>query len=304
MDFQKTIRKAIQFKGIGLHAGKSSEVTLKPALADTGIVFIRTDISKKISIPALNHFVVDTTLSTTLGKNGVTIATVEHLMSALWGLGIDNAEIEVNGPEIPILDGSSFEFVRKIQKTGVIELDRLKKMLVITEPVSISDGDRSCSLLRSRSSKISCMIEFNHPLIQKQKFLMKLTPKNFIEYIAEARTFGFLKDVERLRAQGLIAGGSLENAVVLDEKRVLNKEGLRYKDEFVRHKVLDAIGDLALMGVWVTGHWVSHKAGHDLHYKLIQKVLTQKAGYLVGIPEETAYQRLSEFHSLFQPASA
>lgn len=304
MNFQKTIRKEITFQGIGLHSGEETQVTLKPASADHGITFIRTDRDQKISIPALNQYVLDTTLSTTIGKNGVTVQTIEHLMATLWGLDIDNVEIEVCGPEIPILDGSSEPFVKKIKKAGIQELDQLKKVFVITKPLAIVDGDRYCYLLSSRTPKITCSIEFPHAFIQKQKMEMKLDPKSFVSEIARARTFGFMKDVELLKEKGLIRGGSLECAIVLDEKKVLNTEGLRFRDEFVRHKILDSIGDMALFGMKILGHFVTHKAGHELHAKLVRKVLMQECGYVLGEKafEKAVQDRIPLQASLFQPA--
>ncbi len=305
MNFQKTIRKAVTVKGIGLHSGAIVEITVKPAPADHGIVFVRTDGANKTEIPALNCYVVDTTLSTTIGKNGVTIQTIEHLMAALWGLDIDNAEIEVCGPEIPILDGSSNPFVKKIKKAGIQELDVLKKAFVITKPVAVVEGDRYCYLLSSRTPKITCSIEFEHPCIQKQKLEINLDPKSFTQEIARARTFGFVKDLELLKQKGLIRGGSLDCAIVLDEKKILNKEGLRFQDEFVRHKILDSIGDMALFGMKVLGHFITHKAGHELHAKLIRKVLMQDCGYILGEQalEKALQDRMSLQASLFQPAS-
>ncbi|MBI3018355.1 MAG: UDP-3-O-acyl-N-acetylglucosamine deacetylase [Deltaproteobacteria bacterium] len=305
MNFQKTIRKAVTFKGIGLHSGATTEVVLKPAPADSGITFVRTDVAQKVLIPALNQYVIDTTFSTTIGKNSVAIQTIEHLMAALWGLDIDNAEIEVCGPEIPILDGSSEPFVKKIKKAGIQELDQLKKVFVITKPIAIVEGDRYCYLLSSRTPKITCSIEFAHPYIQKQKLESKLDPKSFMQEIARARTFGFVKDIELLRQKGLIRGGSLDCAVVLDEKNIVNKEGLRFKDEFVRHKILDSIGDMALFGMKILGHFVTHKAGHELHAKLIRKVLTQECGYIIGEKafEKAQQDRMPIQASLFQPAS-
>src|SRR3989338_1311243 len=305
MNLQKTIRKEIIFKGVGLHSGAMCEVTLKPASSDAGITFVRTEGAHKTAIPALSRYVIDTTLSTTLGKNGVTIQTVEHLMAALWGLDIDNVEIEVRGPEIPILDGSSEPFVGKIKKAGIQELDQLKKVFVITKPIAIVEGDRYCYLLSSRASKITCSIEFDHPRIQKQKLESKLDPKSFMQEIARARTFGFVKDIEFLKQKGLIRGGSLECAIVLDEKNVLNKEGLRFKNEFVRHKILDSIGDMALFGMKILGHFVTHKAGHELHTKLIRKVLRGDYGYIIGEKdfEKAQQDRMSLQTSLFQPAS-
>ena len=305
MNFQKTIRKAIIFKGIGLHSGVISEIILKPAPGDSGITFVRIESAHKTEIPALNRYVVNTTLSTTIGKNGVTIQTIEHLMAALWGLDIDNVKIEVYGPEIPILDGSSEPFVKKIKKAGIQELDQLKKVFVITRPLAIVEGDRYCYLLSSRTPKMTCSIEFPHTLIQKQKLEMKLDPKSFVQEISRARTFGFLKDVELLRQKGLIHGGSLECAIVLDEKKILNKEGLRFRDEFVRHKILDSIGDMALFGMKILGHFISHKAGHELHTKLIRKVIMQECGYILGVQalERDLQDRVPFQEPLFQPAS-
>jgi len=305
MNLQKTIRKEIIFKGVGLHSGAMCEVILKPAPSDAGITFTRTEGAHKTAIPALSRYVIDTTLSTTLGKNGVTIQTVEHLMAALWGLDIDTVEIEVRGPEIPILDGSSEPFVKKIKKAGIQELDQLKKVFVITRPVAIVEGDRYCYLLSSRTPKMTCSIEFPHALVQKQKLEIKLDPKSFVQEISRARTFCFLKDVELLKQKGLIRGGSLECAIVLDEKKILNPEGVRFKDEFVRHKILDSIGDMALFGMKILGHFISHKAGHELHAKLIRKVLTQECGYILGegALERAVQDRVPFQESLFQSAS-
>lgn len=303
MEFQKTIKGIVQFKGIGLHIGKETEIILKPASSNFGIVFVRKESFKKTYIPALSQNVVDTTLSTVLGKNGVTVATVEHLMAALWAVGIDNIEIEVNGPEIPILDGSSYPFVKKIKKVGICELRELRKIFIITRPVLMEEGDKYCAIEPSLSSELTCSIDFTHPLIQKQKLHLSLNPRNFVEKISKARTFGFLKDIEILRQRGLIAGGSLENAVVLDEKTVLNKDGLRFKDEFVRHKMLDSIGDMALFGVRIVGHWKTHKAGHELHYKLLRKMLTQECGYLIGYSLQESLERSSILEPIAQSAS-
>ena len=283
MDYQATLKRSIEFSGVGLHSGKTATVRIHPAEVDTGIVFTKNNIT----IPALSSSVVDSQLSTTLGKNKITIATVEHLISALWGMQVDNVKIEVIGSEIPILDGSSYLFVKAIRKAGLKVQDKPRRHFVITKPVSVIEGDRYGYLLPHRTPKISCSVEFNHPLIKKQMLEMAFTPVEYMQKISKAKTFGFLKDFDQLKKLGLIAGGSLENAIVLDETKVLNPEGLRYKDEFVRHKILDLIGDIALMGIRILGHVVAHKSGHRLHYELIQKALKEECGYIVGVTDES-----------------
>jgi len=284
---QQTIKNETRFRGVGLHSGQKVEAVLKPAPVDSGIVFVRTDVSPPVPIPALNSNVVDTRFSTTLGKGSVVVATVEHLMSVIWGLGIDNLIAEVNGPEIPILDGSGLIFAKKIRKAGIKKQIRPRRYFVITKPVSVTaEDERYGYLLPSRSQKFTCSIQFHHPLIQRQSIEFHLNEKNYYKEIARARTFGFLKDVERLRQKGLISGGSLANAIVLDDEKVLNQEGLRFQDEFVRHKVLDTIGDVALMGMRILGHFMTHKAGHELHYRLIQKALIEECGYILGAFED------------------
>lgn len=304
MDNQISIKKSVQFSGIGLHTGKVVTVTLHPGKPDSGIVFIRTDVSPHARIPALNSYVVDTRLSTNLGKDGVTIATVEHLMSAVWGLGIDNLEVEINGPEVPILDGSSSLFAKGIRKTGLVKQSQPRRYFVITKPLSISEDDRYCYLLPHKTPKFSCSIEFKHPAIGKQSFEIILNEDNYYRKIAHARTFGFLKDVEALRKRGLIAGGSLDNAIVLDDHQVMNEEGLRYEDEFVRHKLLDTIGDIALMGVRILGHLVTHKSGHALHSKLIHKALIEECGHIIGAKDESDLnEAIRSFQPIIQAAS-
>lgn len=288
MHYQRTIRSAIQFKGIGLHSGKEAVVTLKPAKPDRGIVFYRTDVGggDSVRIPALNRYVTDTELSTTIGRHGVKIATIEHLMAALWGMGIDNLKIEVSGPEIPILDGSSAPFVEMIQKCGVVEQNQFRQYYVINKTFSHREGGYFCAVEPHSEMNLTCSIEFDHPLIQKQLFHTTLNEKNFSKELASARTFGFLKDIEYLRQRGLIAGGSLENAIVLNHEKILNTEPLRFRDEFVRHKMLDSVGDLALFGMRILGHWVTHKAGHRLHAEFCANLLKSGCGTISDLSHD------------------
>lgn len=283
MVYQRTIRSAIQFKGIGLHTGREVTVTLKPAKPDRGIVFFRTDLEEIVRIPALNRYVTDTALSTTIGRSGVKIATIEHLMAAIWGMGIDNLKIEVSGSEIPILDGSSAPFVEMLSKCGMVEQKRARQYYVITKALSVREGEHFCAIEPHAESRLTCSIEFDHPAIQKQFFQMTLNEKNFSQELARARTFGFLKDIEMLRRGGLIAGGSLENAIVLDHEKVLNPEPLRFKDEFVRHKMLDSVGDLALFGMRILGHCVTYKAGHKIHAEFCARLLKSGCGYITDL---------------------
>lgn len=286
MRYQQTIRSAIQFRGVGLHSGKETVVTLKPAKPDRGIVFYRTDVGGTVRVPALNRYVTDTELSTTIGRHGIKISTIEHLMAALWGMGIDNLKIEVSGPEIPILDGSSAPFVEMIQKYGIVEQSQFRQYYVMTKTFSLREGGHFCAVEPHFGTKLTCSIEFDHPLIQKQLFHTTLNEKSFSQEIAAARTFCFLRDIEFLRQRGLIAGGSLKNAIVLDHEKVLNPEPLRFRDEFVRHKMLDSVGDLALFGMRILGHWVTHKAGHRLHAEFCAKLLKSGCGYISDLSHD------------------
>ncbi|MBI2026359.1 MAG: UDP-3-O-acyl-N-acetylglucosamine deacetylase [Deltaproteobacteria bacterium] len=280
---QKTIKKVIQLNGKGLHSGKDVELTLSPSPVDYGIVFKRTDLSSSPSIRAHASNVVDTSMATTLGKEGVSIGTVEHLLSALMGLQVDNVHIDVKGPEIPVFDGSAAAFIEAIIQTGLKEQKSQKKFLIITKPVAVRNKDRFCYLFPSTEFKVTCRIEFAHTCIGKQNFDFRIP---FLSYkggshfycqeIAQARTFGFLDDVSYLQSRGLALGASLENAVVLDKDSIVNREGLRWQNEFVRHKVLDSIGDLALVGAQVIGHLITYRSGHSLHHQLVEKTLKSK----------------------------
>jgi len=251
-------------------------MVIRPAAVDTGIIFVRGDLKGNNRIKADVHNVRDTTLATTLGLNGVTVATVEHLMSAFSGMGIDNAEVEVNAPEIPIMDGSARPFVDLLREAGSHVQGKDKKLLVITKKISVSDGESTAMLLPSPEFRITYKIEFTHPSIGVQSYHMKFTDVTYEEEISSARTFGFLKDVEYLQAKGLALGGSLKNAVILDDHRIINKDGLRFPDEFVKHKILDAIGDLSLIGIPIIGHFVAFKSGHRLNNILLKELLVRR----------------------------
>lgn len=273
MAFQKTIKNKVYINGIGLHSGQQTSVTLRPAEAGTGIVFHRTDISPSVSIEAIAANVVNTRLSTTIGKDGVVVATIEHLMAALHGCGIDNVHIDIDGCEVPIMDGSSAPFATELQKAGTVTLSKPRKFLIVKKPVSIVDGDKRISIIPSRYFKITFDMNFSHPAVASQSRHMIFNEKTFTDDYAPARTFGFLAEVEMLKANGLALGGSLDNAVVIGDTGVLNEEGLRFDDEFVRHKILDSIGDLSLAGHYIFGHVKAYKSGHDLNHKLVKELL-------------------------------
>lgn len=276
MFFQRTVKQEIRCKSIGLHSGRKVGMVIKPAGVDEGIVFVRTDLKGDNRIKADVDNVRDTTLATTIGLNGVTVSTVEHLMSAFCGMGVDNALVEVDAPEIPIMDGSARPFVDLLKDVGTQIQGKCKKLLVINKEVSVSDGDSTAKLLPSPEFRITYKIEFNHASIGVQSYEMKFSDVSYDQEICDARTFGFLKDVEYLQAKGLSLGGSLKNAVVLDDHRIINKEGLRFPDEFVKHKILDAIGDLSLLGIPIIGHFVAYKSGHRLNNTLLKELMVRK----------------------------
>jgi len=259
-----------------LHSGRKVGMTIKPAGVDEGIVFVRNDLPNKTSIKANFQNVRDTILATTVGINGATVSTVEHLLSAFCGMGVDNAVVEVDAPEIPIMDGSALPFVQLLKDVGTEIQNKCKKLLVIVKPVSVSDGDGKAMFLPSPEFKITYDINFSHPKIGRQTYDMTFSDVAYERDICAARTFGFLKDVEYLQAKGLALGGSLKNAVVLDDQKVLNKEGLRCDDEFVKHKILDAIGDLSLLGMPIIGHFIAYKSGHKLNNLLLKELMAHK----------------------------
>jgi len=271
---QKTIKSSISCSGIGIHSGELVNIRLNPAPANHGIVLIRTDLFPRVRIPAICEYIKSALNASTLGVNGTRVGTVEHLMAALAGLGVDNVEVEVDGPEIPILDGSAAPFVNLIRAAGIIELPSPRSYLVVRKPVEVRVNGSYASVKPSLESKINCTISYNHPLLHHQEREVSLNTEHFVSEIASARTFGFLEDVDRLRSMGLAKGGSLHNAVIFDKERVVNPEGFRFDDECVRHKVLDLIGDMALCGMPVLGEITVHKAGHALHHMLVHRLLS------------------------------
>src|SRR5712675_1338247 len=287
MDAQRSIRRQISVAGIGLHSGKKVNLTLKPAAADFGIRFRRTDLGD-LEVPATVHNLAGIQLATGLAHNEVSVETVEHLLAALVSLGIDNVIIELNSPEVPIMDGSAAPFIYLIQEAGVKKLAAHRKYLKIIRPIMISRGDKRIALYPSEHFKVTYSISYDHPLLRHQSRTLRITEESFIEQLAPARTFTFLKDVETLRQNGLALGGSLENAIVLGETGVLNN-ALRFEDEFVRHKILDAVGDLALVGYPVIGHLVAHRAGHALHTEFAAKILEEAGAWrLMEAPLDVA----------------
>lgn len=276
MIFQTTLKQPILCSGVGLHTGLPTHMTIRPAIPDTGIVFIRRDVAKEVRIRAHIDNVIDATLATTIAQDGVKVSTVEHLMAAFAGVGVDNAEVELDAPEVPIMDGSSGPFNALLKNAGVRVQERSKKFIIVRYPVTVTDGDRQATFLPSNDFKLSYTIDFRHPLISNQFYLIQISNGNFEREICRARTFGFLREYETLKARGFARGGSLENAVVVGDSGVLNEGGLRFADEFVRHKILDSIGDLWLMGAQVIGHFIGYKSGHTLNHKLIHKLLSHK----------------------------
>ncbi|MGQ0735583.1 MAG: UDP-3-O-acyl-N-acetylglucosamine deacetylase [Acidobacteriota bacterium] len=284
MDAQRTLRRQISCAGIGLHSGNKVTVTLKPAPADYGVVFRRTDVG--IEIPATVAQVAACHYATVLGRDGATVETVEHLLAALVSVGIDNVVIELNHNEVPIMDGSAAPFLYLVHEAGIKRLSAPRRYVKIISPVQIASGDKRIAIYPSDHFKVSYTISFDHPLLRHQSRTERITEQGFAENIAPARTFGFLKDVELLRQNGLALGGSLENAIVIGDTGVLN--ALRFEDEFVRHKILDAIGDLSLMGYPIIGHVVAHRAGHAMHTALAARLLEQRDAWVLAESPGTA----------------
>ena len=273
MYLQQTIRNHVTFSGIGLHSGVPVTMHLRPAAAGTGVVFHRTDLAPSISIEATAANVVNTRLSTTIGARGAVVATIEHLMAALRGMEVDNVHVDINGPELPIMDGSAACFVAGIREAGIRPLDSARRYLVIKRPITVRDGDKCVAIVPSRAFRVSFDMRFNHPAVGNQFKSTRVQEDSFLKGFAAARTFGLLSEVEMLKANGLARGGSLENAVVIGDDRILNPEGLRFADEFVRHKILDAIGDLSLAGHYLIGHVKALRSGHDLNHRLVTELL-------------------------------
>jgi UDP-3-O-[3-hydroxymyristoyl] N-acetylglucosamine deacetylase len=299
---QRTLKKKVSATGVGLHNGEKVKLTLRPAAIDTGIVFRRTDLPGMPEIQATPDAVSDTRMCSALERNGARVATVEHVMSALAGLGVDNVIVEVDASEIPIMDGSSGPFIFLLQSAGITEQDAAKKFMRITKPIQISEEDKWVKFEPYHGFKMDFTIDFAHPVFESSSSNVKIdfADNSYISEISRARTFGFMHEVEYLRANGLARGGSLDNAIVLDEFRVLNSDGLRYEDEFVKHKVLDAIGDLYMLGHPLLGSYAAYKSGHGLNNKLIRALLADASAWEyvtfenlneapIGFKEQTAF---------------
>ncbi|ODS24920.1 UDP-3-O-[3-hydroxymyristoyl] N-acetylglucosamine deacetylase [Candidatus Endobugula sertula] len=274
---QRTLKNEIQATGVGLHTGSKVYLRLKPAPEDHGIVFRRIDLDPVVDIPAKAENVGDTTLSTSLVNGDVKVSTVEHLLSAMAGMGIDNAIVEVTAGEVPIMDGSAGPFVFLIQSAGIQEQFAPKKFICIKKKIAVADGDKTASFLPFDGFKVSFSIDFDHPVFQNRALEASIdfSSTSFVKEVCRARTFGFMHEMEYLRSKGLAKGGSMDNAIVVDQYRILNEDGLRYEDEFVKHKVLDAIGDLYLLGNSLIGEFCAHKSGHALNNKSLRQLISQ-----------------------------
>lgn len=275
---QRTLKNTIRATGVGLHSGEKVYLTLKPAAVNTGIVFRRVDLEPVVDIPATALNVGETLLSTTLIHENARVDTVEHLLSAMAGLGIDNAIVELSAQEVPIMDGSSGPFVFLLQSAGIVEQDQPKRFIRIKRKVEVRDGDKIASFLPYEGFKVSFEIDFDHPVLRQsvQKASLDFSSTSYVKEVSRARTFGFMKDLEYMRSKNLALGGSVKNAIVVDEFKVLNEDGLRYEDEFVKHKILDAVGDLYLLGHSLIGEYIGYKSGHGLNNQLLRELLKQE----------------------------
>ena len=294
---QRTLKDSIRATGIGLHSGVKVYMTLRPAPPNSGIIFRRIDLNTPVDIPAKATRVTETTLGTTIQQDQVKVATVEHLLSAMAGLGIDNAFVDVTAAEVPIMDGSAAPFVFLLQSAGIEEQRAPKKFIRIRKSVEVRDGDKWARLKPYNGFRVNFEIDFDHPVLRRhrQSASLDFSTTSFLKEISRARTFGFLTDLETLRARDLTLGGSLENAVVMDEYRVLNEDGLRFRDEFVRHKILDAIGDLYLLGACLLGEFSGFKSGHNLNNALLRSLLDQPQCY-----EEVAFEEAHQVPISYQ----
>ena len=298
---QRTLKNTIKATGVGLHTGKKILMTLHPAAPETGIVFRRTDLAVPVDIPAHAANVGDTMMGTTLQRGDAKVSTVEHLLSALAGLGIDNVLVEVSAGEVPIMDGSAGPFVFLLQSAGIEEQKAPKRFIRILESVKVTDGDKWARFDAYDGFKVNFEIEFNHPTFKKhsQVASMDFSTTSFLREVSRARTFGFMRDLETLRARNLALGGNLDNAIVLDDYRVLNEDGLRYEDEFVKHKILDAIGDLYLLGHSLIGEFSGYKSGHGLNNKLLRTLMATKSAW-----QEVTFESLAEAPISYVAAAA
>ena len=284
---QRTLKNVIRATGVGIHTGEKVFMTLRPAAVNTGIVFRRVDLDPAVEVPAFATHVGDTSMNTTLEQDGVRVSTVEHLMSAFAGLGIDNAYVDLSNSEVPIMDGSAGPFVFLIQSAGIEEQSAAKRFIRILEPVEVRLDDKWARFDPYDGFRVSFKIDFNHPVFKSHQSFASVdfSTNSFLKEIARARTFGFMRDIEMLRERNLVLGGSMDNAVVLDDYRVLNEDGLRYEDEFVKHKVLDAIGDLYLLGHGLIGAFSGYKSGHELNNLLLRELLERHSSW-----EEITYE--------------
>ncbi|WP_310599854.1 UDP-3-O-acyl-N-acetylglucosamine deacetylase [Desulfobulbus sp.] len=273
--YQYTLQRPVSCCGVGLHTGRTVNLTINPAPANTGIQFLRSDISGRPVIPARVERVVSTTLATTIGEGSCTVSTTEHLLAALRGCGVDNAVIDLDSHEVPIMDGSAGPFVRLLKTAGLSRQHSLRKMLRITRPISLADGNKSIRIEPYDGYKVSARIQFDDALISEQRYSVEVTPERFGKEIARARTFGFVEQVEQLWQNGLALGGTLDNVIAIhwNRRSILNEDGLRFDDEFIRHKVLDVIGDMTLLGSPVLGHVIADRSGHGLHRAFMQAVI-------------------------------
>ena len=299
MIYQRTIAKEITITAIGIHSGKKVTLKIYPAEADTGIMFRRSDIPSSKAVKADARIVGPTDNNTTLGSGHDAIHTVEHLLSAFYGLGIDNVYCELNGPEVPIMDGSSASFVFVLKEAGVENLSKSKKFMVILEPVRVEKNGTWAMIEPAKNLIIDSTIVFAHPTINTQKETFEFSCENYIQEISRARTFGMLRDVDILKRRGLVKGGSLDNAIVLDDYKVINPEGLRFKEEFVKHKILDTIGDISLLGHKLAGKITTYKSGHYLHNVLCRKILDTPSAYEI-VSASSLAPEIREAHRLPQ----
>jgi len=296
---QRTLKNVIRATGAGLHSGEKVFLTLRPAAVDTGIVFRRVDLEPTVELPASAGLVTETMLCTGLSKGAGKVMTVEHLMSAFAGLGIDNAYVDLSAPEVPIMDGSAGPFVFLLQSAGIVDQSAPKRFMRILRPVEVSDGDKVARFVPHDGFRLDFTVEFNHPAIPtaQSRAVVDFSSEAYIREVSRARTFGFMRDLEFMRERNLGLGGSMDNAIVLDEFRVLNDDGLRYADEFVRHKILDAVGDLYLAGHPIIGAYEARKSGHALNNKLVRALLAEQAAW-----EEVTFEDAASAPAVYGPA--
>ncbi len=276
---QRTLAKPIKCSGVGIHSGKKVNLKIKPAPINHGIKFKRIDLPDSPCISAHFNMVIDTSLATVIGYDGFIVSTIEHLMASFAGLSIDNALVEIDGYEMPIMDGSAGHFTSSMIVAGIKEQESPRCFFVVKEPIELKENGKFVGVYPESTFKITCTIEYDHPLVKKQSYTAEMSDKVFENEICRARTFGFLNDYEDLKRYGLARGGSLDNVVVIDKNEILNKDGLRYKDEFVRHKILDSIGDFSLLGMPILGHVVLNKSGHFFNHAFLKKFFTQKGSW-------------------------